>query len=252
MRNFINGRIATVVAIVIALLLLGGIGGAVAGDLISGKDVKDNSLGSKDVRNGSLKLKDLSPGVRKVLAAKAQPGKDGVNGTNGSNGATGATGATGAQGPKGDKGDTGGTTTEPPADGVNTNWEAKAGATILSDRSARLSNVGTPAGSSVEIVDLNLPVQSTKRASFTYLLFDGATYSAGSPRLFLEINGTFVNSFDNDPSKPGVDNGDGSFTKTFDIPLNGRIGAAGLVVDSGLGSVVISNVTIDGRVLDFR
>lgn len=248
MRNFINGRAAAVVAVLIALML-GSIGGAVAGDLITGKDVKDNSLSSKDVRNGTIKLKDLSPSVRKALTNRA---KDGAKGDTGAVGPKGATGATGAVGPKGDKGDPGDTTTQPPADDVNTNWQAGPGATILSDRSARLSNPNTPAGSSVEIANLNLAVQAGQKVQFTYELLDGATYAAGSPRVFLEINGTYINSFDNDPSRPGVDNGDGTFTKIFDIPLNGRVGNAGIVVDSGVGSVVVTNLIVEGRILQFR
>lgn len=247
MRNLINGRLAAIVAIVISLLLLGGVGGAVAGDLIDGKDIQNNSLSGKDVRNGSIKLKDLSPEVRKALLQQALPGKDGVNGTNGLNGATGATGATGPQGPQGPAG----ASSDDDSD-VNTNWNAKAGATIIDDRTVRLSNVGTPAGASVEIENLNLAVQATKKVQFTYELLDGAIYNGGSPRVFLEINGTFVNTFDNDPSKPGVDNGDGTFTKIFELPINGRVGAAGVVVDSGVGSVVVTNLTYDGTTLSFR
>ena len=237
-----KGLVALLIAALVAIGIAIGIGGSATADrLLGSRDIKDNSVRSVDVKNGTIKLKDLSPKLVKQLAQLA--GQDGADGVNGLNGANGTNGRDGAAGPAGTPGS---------AAGVQTNWDAKDGATIVDANTVELSNVGTPAGASVEIQNLNLPVQATKTVAFTYELADGAVYAAGSPRVFLEINGNFYNTFDADPSDAGVDNGDGTFTKTWTIPQNGRVGAAGIVVDSGVGTVTVSDVTIDGQVLSFQ
>src|SRR5436190_845180 len=81
-------------------------------------------------------------------------------------------------------------------------------------------------------------------------LQNGATCTAGAPRMFVEIQGTFVNSFDDQTGCAGdtapSNTNDG--TVTFTVPQNGRIGQAGFVYDNGVaGTVLISNVTIDGN-----
>ena len=106
---------------------------------------------------------------------------------------------------------------------------------ILSDKSVRLTNEGD--GSALQIENLNKPVQAGQVLSFTYKLEGGATYGAGVPRVFIELQGTYVNTFDADPSDAGVNNGDGTFTKTITIPKNGRVGEAGIVKDFGVGSI---------------
>lgn len=84
-------RSTPVVALVAAgCLLLGSTGGAVAGALITGKQIKDNTVTTKDIKNGSLAVKDLSKKTRSALAGTAGP-----------TGATGATGPAGAAGPRG-------------------------------------------------------------------------------------------------------------------------------------------------------
>jgi hypothetical protein len=81
-------RSAPVVALVAAgCLLLGSTGGAVAGALITGKQIKDNTVTTKDIKNGSLAVKDLSKKTRSALAGTPGP--------------AGATGPAGAAGPRG-------------------------------------------------------------------------------------------------------------------------------------------------------
>jgi hypothetical protein len=76
-------------------LLLGAVlvsasGGAVAGSLITGAQVKDSSLTGKDVKNQSLEKTDLS-----AAAVAALRGANGTNGTNGPPGTPGANGVSG-------------------------------------------------------------------------------------------------------------------------------------------------------------
>ncbi len=240
-----KGLVALLIAALLAIgIAIGVSGSSVAGSLLGSKDIKNNSVRSVDVKNGTIKLKDLSPKLIKQLAQLA--GKDGANGVNGQNGAPGAAGANGAPGAAGQDGADGSVA------GVQTNWDAKDGATFVNDTTVELSNVGTPYGASVEIQNLNLPVQAGKVVTFTYELADGAVYGGGSPRVFFEINGNFVNTHDANPADAGVDNGDGTFTKSWTIPQNGRVGAAGIVVDSGVGTITVSDVTVDGQVLKFN
>lgn len=231
-KYIVGGFTALIIAVVLSIVLGGGVAGA--SRLVTGHDIKD----------GSVKAKDLSPAVQRKLnqiklvnsvqsqqiaalqhelfVLKQNPPKDGKDGKDGS------------------------------VAGVQRNWVAKDGAVILSDHAVRVTNFRTPAGGSVEIQELNLPVQAGQVLTFTYELDSEAVYGAGSPRVFLEISGDFFNTFDADPSDAGVDNGDGTFTKSFTIPKNGRVGAAGVVVDSGVGSVKVSNLTVAGETLLFK
>ncbi|HEX5860321.1 MAG TPA: hypothetical protein VFY58_00670 [Nocardioides sp.] len=138
------------------------------------------------------------------------------------------------------------------ASGVNTDWVANEGAQIIDAATVKVQNAGTVAGSSVEILNLDLPVQATKTVEFTYELADGAVYGGGAPRVFLEIDGTYYNTFDADPSDAGVENSDGSFTKTWTIPVNGRVGNAGVVQDAGAGSITVRDLVISGQAISFQ
>ena len=88
-----NKRTVAVLGGATALLLLGGVGGAVAAGQISGQQIKDHTITAKDlkkssvrsiaIKNGNVKAQDLAAGV---LAGITGP--------------TGATGATGAPAPR--------------------------------------------------------------------------------------------------------------------------------------------------------
>jgi hypothetical protein len=88
---------------------------ATAAHLITGKDVRDNSLTSKDIRNGSLTDDDLSADVRTKLENVGKTGPQGPQGERG------PTGATGIQGPAGPRGATGaaGADGQPGTNGAN-------------------------------------------------------------------------------------------------------------------------------------
>ena len=106
MSRFSSARSRGAVVMAAAAVLAVGAGsGAVAGSLITGKDIKNKSIEAKDlaagsvttnkVKNGTLKLKDMSSEVT---------GKLGVPGPAGPQGPRGAAGPQGPQGPKGDTG----------------------------------------------------------------------------------------------------------------------------------------------------
>lgn len=91
--------------------------GATAASLITGANVKDNSLtgadikniGSVDIKDGSINLHDLDGDVIKAIAKAGLAGPKGDTGARGDKGDKGNTGDTGAKGDKGDKGNTGDT-----------------------------------------------------------------------------------------------------------------------------------------------
>lgn len=115
-----------VVLVVSGVLLISGGASAGAASLISGSQIKKNSIPlnrlskgtqnklkgvsgqsvvpknvrSRDIANGTIRLADLSPEVLEALKAgpQGQTGPIGQTGSPGANGQTGATGATGAKG----------------------------------------------------------------------------------------------------------------------------------------------------------
>lgn len=83
-------------ALAAGCLLLGSTGGAVAGGLITGKDIKNESVTGKDIKNESLTAKDLSPEA--AAALRGATGQQGASGAPGSPGAPGAPGVSGVSG----------------------------------------------------------------------------------------------------------------------------------------------------------
>jgi hypothetical protein len=94
--------------------------------LITGAQVKDNSLTGKDIKNGSVAAADLTPGLAQrgdtgpqglkgdsgPQGQKGEPGPQGVKGDPGPQGETGQSGETGQPGQPGQPG-------EPGADGIS-------------------------------------------------------------------------------------------------------------------------------------
>jgi hypothetical protein len=122
----VNQTIKT--ALVSAAVALGvGASGATAASLITGSDVKNNSLSgadianirSGDIKNGTLLCRDMSAALQKAISAcngatapsgvtvlapkgdKGDAGSTGPSGTNGAAGSQGSTGATGSPGAPG-------------------------------------------------------------------------------------------------------------------------------------------------------
>lgn len=73
------------VAVIVAAMMVVGGGSAIAGSMITGKQVKNASLTGADIKNKSLSVSDLSQKSRDALKGNVGP--------------AGAQGATGAQGP---------------------------------------------------------------------------------------------------------------------------------------------------------
>lgn len=110
MSNFRAPRSRGLVVLAAAAMLAVSAGsGAVAGSMITGKDIRNRTIEAQDlqrgavttnkVKNGTLKLKDLGSDVMSKL--------DASGGVAGPQGAKGETGARGETGPRGLKGETG-------------------------------------------------------------------------------------------------------------------------------------------------
>ncbi len=91
---------ALVISMLALMMSTAGTGVAAKG-LITGRDVKDNSLTGKDVRNRTLTPKDFKGSVKGARATSGSPGQPGPAG------AAGAVGPVGPAGLAGTKGDTG-------------------------------------------------------------------------------------------------------------------------------------------------
>jgi hypothetical protein len=78
-----------------ALLLGSAAGGASAALLITGKQIKDNTVTTKDIRNGTLTTKDMS--LTTIAALKGARGPAGATGSTGPTGPAGSSGISGYQ-----------------------------------------------------------------------------------------------------------------------------------------------------------
>lgn len=96
-------RPSLLVLLVAALALaLSAAGGAVAGAMVTGAQIKNGTVTTKDVKDGTLKTKDLSGAARSQLkGARGPAGPEGPQGPKGNTGATGPKGNTGAAGAAG-------------------------------------------------------------------------------------------------------------------------------------------------------
>ena len=98
---------ATVIAFI--ALLLAGAGSATAATLITGAQVKDNSLTGRDVKDGSLSTRDFKKGTLRAGSRGTQgpQGTQGPAGAEGADGPAGPSGAAGQPGPRGARGPSG-------------------------------------------------------------------------------------------------------------------------------------------------
>jgi hypothetical protein len=80
-------------------IVLASTAGAVAGSLITGKQIKDNTVTTKDIKDKTLKTADLAPAaVKQLQAAGGAPGAPGARGAQGPQGAPGPAGTNGVSG----------------------------------------------------------------------------------------------------------------------------------------------------------
>ena len=210
----------------VVTLIVGLIAGAL---MFGGVSIAAGTIGSAAIKDGSIKKRDLSKGVVRSIEKKATDAELAA--------LTERVAKLEAHQEAVDNG-TG-----------NANFSGGAGTTVTpTSATVTIANGGA---NSVESPNLNVAVQAGDVISFDVAYSNGAVCDAGAPRMFVEIGGVFVNSYDVDNSTncaggtapPNSTNG----TITFTVPSNGRIGQAGFVYDNGIaGTVTFSNLKIDG------
>lgn len=72
--NLLPRSSTTAVVVLAAALCVSASGGAVAGSLITGKNIKDDSITTKDVKDGTLRTADLSAATLAKLGGTTTPG----------------------------------------------------------------------------------------------------------------------------------------------------------------------------------
>ncbi|MFC4019477.1 hypothetical protein ACFOW4_16255 [Micromonospora sp. GCM10011542] len=126
-------------------------------------------------------------------------------------------------------------------------WTANGASAITGKNEVTLKGANT----SVETANLNMEIAAATPVTFHYELADGATCSAGAPRVYLVLNGVNTNSWDQligGNTQCGED-GDVSFT----VATPGTIKEAGVVYDNGTaGTVVVSDLQIGDELVNFR
>lgn len=106
-RSTFSGLRRGVPTVVVAstLLLFSATSGATAALVITGKQIKDNTVTTKDIKNGSITTQDLSTST--LASLRGATGPAGAPGTPGAAGPAGAPGPVGAPGPGGAPGSVG-------------------------------------------------------------------------------------------------------------------------------------------------
>ena len=119
MKNALRSRTFGLTAAVVAIAVISGTGGAVAGTLITSKQVKDGTIASVDLRDDDVKMVDLDERVRYEIqktpppaewpsqGEQGVPGPQGEAGPQGESGPQGEAGPQGVQGPQGERGEVG-------------------------------------------------------------------------------------------------------------------------------------------------
>jgi hypothetical protein len=164
LARFARQSPALVVAMIALFVALTGTAVATTSALITGSQIKNNSITGLDVRNRSLRPIDFRGSVR------------GPRGLRGLTGATGATGAAGAKGDKGDKGDTG----DPGRSALSN---------LQSGETVRGVIIGTTTGQGgLQAVSASLPIPAPVALDNGHVSVNGIDESAAN-----ECTGTYTN-----------------------------------------------------------
>lgn len=240
-KNLFRNRTVAVVAGASILVSLGGVGGAVAGGMVTSSDIKDGTIRAVDIATGairgpevmddSLGLRDLNQYTNDKIDSKASQDdltaleeqvaalEDQVNELAGG--------------------------TWAPANDASSIVDHT---TVELTEQADDENVK---GTSVETSNADFPVAAGDTVEFDYTLADGAKCESGAPRVFVTVDGVTVNSWDQNIDEGTQCGTDGHVT--FTVPDAGRISDAGVVYDNDVpGTVTVSNLTVDGTMIHFQ
>lgn len=245
--RFGNSRVTAVVAGAAVVVLLGGTTAYAAGrigtdDIRNGgvkkPDIAQSAVATSEIVNGSIRTSDLSSGVLSLIGAKAdQTQVDALQAQ--VDALTQRVKAVEAL-------------TDELDGGVFSPWASlDESATVVDGKPTLTLATDDVSGTSYETTNLDVKVPDDATVSFHYTLADGAVCTAGAPRMFVKVDDTYINSWDQLLPTDAQCGTDG--VVSFVVPQGGHISHAGLVYDNGVpGTVTFSDVTVDGQALSFQ
>ena len=196
--HFALGRVGAVMAGASVLVILGGVGGAVAGTLITSANIADETIKARDigpgavtrseVRDGSLGVGELSTRVQTELAQHAQNGTNGTDGVAGLESDGARPGATQLADNPGQGANSTEVWTAGPASAFHTSWVAcPEGKTALGGGFSR----DTETGAAVK----GLQVVTSSPAQIDPTLTDDPATPADERIVYTPIEGDAAGSF---------------------------------------------------------
>lgn len=202
MRNIMKSRVTAVLVGTTTLVALGGVGGAVAGSLVTSHDIRNNTVRSVDIHNGTVRLRDLNTYIQHRITQGGQVGPQGAPGTDG------ATGPAGPQGPAGVDGATG--------------PQGPAGASGLAGAVYRVESYENGGGGSATVACADDPAVSQQYTAIAGGV-QGSTVDSQSPNGF-EVTSSFPGRMDWDTNAPKENRldgwivlGNGQYTGTLKV-----------------------------------
>lgn len=163
------------VALVALFLVVTSTGGAVAGALVTSKQIKDNTITSADIKDNTVRTNDLSPAARALSGTAGPGGPAGPAGPAGPPGAPGAKGPAGPAGPAGPTGASAMTDVTVRAKTVTGQWSASAQLLCQADERAISAGIFTEATQdAIPYVTMDSPI----KAGF-HRVFDGEQLGLG-------------------------------------------------------------------------
>lgn len=126
-------------------------------------------------------------------------------------------------------------------------WIANDGSKIVNSNTVELTGKNTSVETTKAFPELTVAKDDV--LSFEYTLTDDAKCTAGGPRVFVVIDGDNVNTWDQN-----IPNGEDAACKgTAVFPKAGKVTAAGVVYDNGVGgTVTVSDVKIGNTTVNFK
>ncbi|KQW47503.1 hypothetical protein ASC77_13690 [Nocardioides sp. Root1257] len=190
-----------VLAVAATALVVSASSGAVAGSLITSKQIKDDTVTTKDVKNKTLTTADIAPATLAQLKSAAGP-----------------TGATGPAGPKGDKGNTGdtGSTGAPGAAGLVRAYARVSSGGVVSRQSGGITVTNPVAG----LICVNVPGLSSADRPWVVSLDFSSDSSGPANQAYAEAS----------PLQCGTD---------FAVRTWVRDAASGTITDSNQGFMIL-------------
>ena len=153
MRRRLGSLFSPAMIVALVALMVSLSSASVAAVMISGNQIKKNTVTSAQIKNKTIKTKDMSPKARTQLKGnKGADGAPGAKGDQGEEGPAGASGAKGDQGPSGPAGPKGATGPQGP---IGATGPAGTSNTYTKNDNS-VTTYGSPTTTSATVMQLDL------------------------------------------------------------------------------------------------